>query len=111
MTIWNNNMRKIFIGAIVLTLLYGCSEAKSPETNIAQKEYCLDEAFKSNLKIEHPKRQLMVNEIHLSGIVEPNPDNVIHFSNLVDGIIVNTSFRSEERRVGKECRSRWSRYH
>src|SRR5690554_6953981 len=34
----------------------------------------------------------MVNEIHLSGIVEPNPDNVIHFSNLVDGIIVNTSF-------------------
>ena len=92
MTIWNNNMRKIFIGAIVLTLLYGCSEAKSPETNIAQKEYCLDEAFKSNLKIEHPKRQLMVNEIHLSGIVEPNPDNVIHFSNLVDGIIVNTSF-------------------
>ena len=23
----------------------------------------------------------------------------------------NTSFRSEERRVGKECRSRWSPYH
>ena len=25
--------------------------------------------------------------------------------------IENISFRSEERRVGKECRSRWSPYH
>ena len=25
--------------------------------------------------------------------------------------LVNTSSRSEERRVGKECRSRWSPYH
>ena len=25
--------------------------------------------------------------------------------------IENNSFRSEERRVGKECRSRWSPYH
>ena len=24
---------------------------------------------------------------------------------------VNTQLRSEERRVGKECRSRWSPYH
>ena len=27
------------------------------------------------------------------------------------GIAVDKSFRSEERRVGKECRSRWSPYH
>ena len=25
--------------------------------------------------------------------------------------VINSSFRSEERRVGKECRSRWSPYH
>ena len=25
--------------------------------------------------------------------------------------MVSNSFRSEERRVGKECRSRWSPYH
>ena len=32
---------------------------------------------------------------------------------LVDGRIQNflVNFRSEERRVGKECRSRWSPYH
>ncbi len=26
-------------------------------------------------------------------------------------VIFKSSFRSEERRVGKECRSRWSPYH
>ena len=27
------------------------------------------------------------------------------------GLILNSCSRSEERRVGKECRSRWSPYH
>src|SRR3712207_8628411 len=27
------------------------------------------------------------------------------------GIVANNGIRSEERRVGKECRSRWSPYH
>ena len=27
------------------------------------------------------------------------------------GVVVSTMMRSEERRVGKECRSRWSPYH
>src|SRR3712207_8122397 len=31
--------------------------------------------------------------------------------NLFIGIVINSLERSEERRVGKECRSRWSPYH
>ena len=31
--------------------------------------------------------------------------------NGVDVIVVNIGVRSEERRVGKECRSRWGPYH
>jgi len=30
---------------------------------------------------------------------------------LPDGSIIRVGYRSEERRVGKECRSRWSPYH
>ena len=30
---------------------------------------------------------------------------------MVVGLCPSTIFRSEERRVGKECRSRWSPYH
>ena len=37
----------------------------------------------------------------------PHTINVGEFNELV----VNDGIRSEERRVGKECRSRWSPYH
>ena len=40
-------------------------------------------------------------------VSEVNPDDV---DNRPKGIIANAE-RSEERRVGKECRSRWSPYH
>ena len=36
--------------------------------------------------------------LHLSGIITENPES-------------SQNLRSEERRVGKECRSRWSPYH
>ena len=39
---------------------------------------------------------------------------VIIYKNKLSGLfkaIIVTGFRSEERRVGKECRSRWSPYH
>src|SRR5256885_8827315 len=41
-----------------------------------------------------------------SGDVDSMLEHLIAFWNLVRDI-----FRSEERRVGKECRSRWSPYH
>ena len=34
-----------------------------------------------------------------------------NIAELVSDIYANTRSRSEERRVGKECRSRWSPYH
>src|SRR5256885_16739023 len=46
--------------------------------------------------------------LHLlpSGILSPGCTPVIG-----NGVVVDPSVRSEERRVGKECRSRWSPYH
>ena len=54
----------------------------------------------------------------------PSDDDVVHFLRDVKkynlnpenfmchaGYLVNVASRSEERRVGKECRSRWSPYH
>src|SRR2546429_5439437 len=38
----------------------------------------------------------------------PNPDSVVRHDLLVASGVPH---RSEERRVGKECRSRWSPYH
>src|SRR5712692_10714583 len=42
------------------------------------------------------------------GIVQPeNPDVLAHGPDFIE----QEMYRSEERRVGKECRSRWSPYH
>ena len=45
-----------------------------------------------------------------------NKNNLIYNSEEKDGVMVGQTVykmdgRSEERRVGKECRSRWSPYH
>ena len=45
------------------------------------------------------------NGTHYGTNTEINADK-FHFGNVMAGL-----FRSEERRVGKECRSGWSRYH
>ena len=48
-----------------------------------------------------------VKDIYLAQTVK-----TLKVSNAVTSIVVNfRGFRSEERRVGKECRSRWSPYH
>src|SRR5256885_8143807 len=38
-------------------------------------------------------------------------DGIVGITNELDGIAGGVQKRSEERRVGKECRSRWSPYH
>ena len=38
-------------------------------------------------------------------------ENQLHFTDKGKKAILNKLVRSEERRVGKECRSRWSPYH
>src|SRR5258708_19092275 len=42
-------------------------------------------------------------------VASPNPGGPAHDNSLSAAAV--TSARSEERRVGKECRSRWSPYH
>ena len=42
---------------------------------------------------------------------EVDADKVKAIADYVRTHVSSISFRSEERRVGKECRSRWSPYH
>ena len=60
----------------------------------------------SDLQTNIPQKPTDLN-IHKEGITEVNSPNF--HGNLVKEN--NWSLRSEERRVGKECRSRWSPYH
>ena len=58
-----------------------------------------------------------VNGIKQGGVISPIlfivyiDELTVLLKNGSFGFHVGTEFRSEERRVGKECRSRWSPYH
>ena len=48
---------------------------------------------------------------HIPGFVGIMQGYLVLTKDLCDVIVIANHSRSEERRVGKECRSRWSPYH
>ena len=58
-------------------------------------------------------RQVMVGALSPRALARLEPGLAVLIEELLDGSLQEavTAARSEERRVGKECRSRWSPYH
>jgi len=87
-------MRKhsIYITSIsFLFLLIGCK--KEEEFKAVQKEpFCLSEKTKHIIEITTVTKENVTEGIHLTGSIDANPDKVINFVSLVDGIISNTYF-------------------
>lgn len=78
---------------LILSLLNGsCAPKSAPVQYVDRDSYCIDENFKSKLEFERPIMKKVTEDIHLTGAVESNPDKVVHFMSLVDGIISNTYF-------------------
>ena len=88
------------------------------------KGQSLQEPFLNALRRERvPVAIYLVNGIKLQGQVESFDQFVVLLKNSVSQMIYKHAistvvparnvnvYRSEERRVGKECRSRWSPYH
>ncbi|RFC55304.1 efflux RND transporter periplasmic adaptor subunit [Brumimicrobium aurantiacum] len=93
MTNWNKNTRLLLSGTIIMSLLLSCSEREEKKNTgdvNKNKSFCLDENLK--IKTVNPVHEMIINEIPMTGVVETVPDKVIHFSNLVNGIIVSTNF-------------------
>ena len=84
-----------------------------------QYEYTSDASFfVSDYCFGHEKRSefLKLNPRESTGagcVIEINPCEGLYLScaNWTPKISMERLLRSEERRVGKECRSRWSPYH
>ena len=84
-----NNLITIIL---ITSLLISCSNPEEQDGNAENKNYCLDETFRPKIELEQPKKQVVIEGIPLTGVVETNPDKVIHFVSLVGGIISNTYF-------------------
>ena len=65
----------------------------------------------NNFMATHTFKQIKVDGISTRYLLCGNEDSKYTLVYLVGGTGIPEVWRSEERRVGKECRSRWSPYH
>src|SRR5690554_585936 len=82
------------------------------------RQFRLTQAISRRLPREAPVVQLDVTDAEdlaaLADRVREHVealDGVVHSIGFAPQSVMGGNFRSEERRVGKECRSRWSPYH
>src|SRR3989441_11869832 len=88
-------------------LLWGTVSPTLRDSPAAIREY-----FKPGANRPHLKVVLGEQRVRVYGDIAINT-GYYTFSDMQDGqpVTIPARFRSEERRVGKECRSRWSPYH
>lgn len=72
--------------------LINCSDKGTPKDETTAKQFCIAENFKSQIEVSEVKSENIAERIHLTGNVESNPDKVVEFTSLVNGIIVKTYF-------------------
>ncbi len=84
-------MKKYIVPISFILFLVGCK--KEEEFKAVQKEqFCLNEKTKSIIEISTVSKENVTEGIHLTGNIDANPDKVINFVSLVNGIISNTYF-------------------
>src|SRR2546425_5294271 len=88
-------------------VLWGTVSPTLRDSPAAIREY-----FKPGANRPHLKVALGEQRVRVYGDIAINT-GYYTFSDMQDGqpVTIPARFRSEERRVGKECRSRWSPYH
>src|SRR5574341_1739197 len=96
---------------ITITSLRGALNDADP-LSMLRPDQCTEVLNVEFSKSALGERRAGMTAISLSGSTLANqPTPVILFRHLPTADETAAQLRSEERRVGKECRSRWSRYH
>ena len=108
--------RKIMLAAYIILMALTLTLTVLVATSVVNIRYVLILAFLigSVLAFEIPARQSFIIELVgkedlLNGIALNS--TAFHGARMMGPAIAGFLMRSEERRVGKECRSRWSPYH
>lgn len=81
----------IYLFSILLLGIVGCNASSKTEIK-ASNSYCLEGHFKNSLEWIQATKSPIMEGIHLTGTVDANPDQVVHFKSLFSGIVVNTYF-------------------
>src|SRR5258708_30353706 len=86
------------------------SSSSSPQQTLNSQISQLANNELTTLVTQNTNEISTLSQNQTPGVANPNA-NVIQFFNNQNTLLTGQLTRSEERRVGKECRSRWSPYH
>jgi len=84
-------MKKHILPFFTILFLTACQQ-KQEFKSVRKEAFCLDEKFKENIEIETVKKEAVTEGIHLTGSIEANPEKVVHFASLVNGIVSKINF-------------------
>lgn len=84
-------MKKYLLLILLAGLIFGCKD-KEDLKPLQKEQFCLDEKTKNIVEFSTTKKQSVVMRVHLTGSIKSNPDQVINFVSLVDGIVSKTYF-------------------
>lgn len=92
-------MKKYTIITLICAISFSITNCKKEEVTETEKttQFCINENFKSKIEISEVKTENVAERVHLTGHVETNPDKVVEFTSLVNGIIVKTHFSLGDR--------------
>lgn len=85
------SMKTHIVLIVILLISVGCQQPEE-EKSITKEVFCLNENMRDSGAIVSVKKQPVIEKIHLTGNIESNSDQVVHFISLVDGIISRTFF-------------------
>src|SRR5690625_2094356 len=88
----NSLQIKYFILILGGVLISSCTDHRSLPPKYEAETYCIDEDFKDEIVLRKPELEPITEKMHLTGKIEPNPERVVHFASLVDGLISKTHF-------------------
>src|SRR3712207_8538956 len=76
-------------------------------------DVCSSDLLAAQLTVNQIRLRALATELGERGLVDPVAvaARVRRIAKSETGVYLRENLRSEERRVGKECRSRWSPYH
>lgn len=83
--------KHLYYFSLLFILLSSCGTQKETDSTTVG-DPCIGEEIKKSITIYTVEKKPVSDYIHLTGIIEENPENVLKFHSLVNGIVSNTYF-------------------
>ncbi|MRX66241.1 efflux RND transporter periplasmic adaptor subunit [Maribacter luteus] len=83
---------KYILMILAAGIFSNCADKEKDAQPKGTENFCLKENFKEKVTLESVKKEKVLENIHLTGNVEADPNKVFQFESLVNGMVVNTHF-------------------